>query len=109
MRPNTAALMAIAGQRTLCRAAESNSARPIRHGRNARGAAAAQVQQYREGSRIGDGETEYPVLNVVSEFCGAGERIQRRALYQTGYQERFDRQDRRGEKQTRQQTEPWLS
>jgi len=48
------------------------------------------------------------VLNVVSDFRGAGERIQRRTLDQTGYQERLDRQYRRGEQQTRQQTEPRL-
>ena len=70
-----------------------------------RAAGALQVDQNREGCRIGDREAKCPVLDLVGNARRAGERIQRCALYQTGQHQCFDSEKSGDDSQSGQQAE----
>ena len=66
---------------------------------------AAQIHQHRQGHRVGDHESEQPVLNQTHDDGGAANRIERRLLDKIRHDQDFGRQQGRNEAEARRQAE----
>lgn len=70
--------------------------------------AAAQIEQYRKGSRVCNEEAKCPMLNVMDESRRTGKLIEQRVLYQSRDQQSFNRENPKDDEKAREQAKSLL-